>query len=1071
MKKFIILLLLALSTIPAVFSGDAFQAMTAEDRETAHLDGKTLVVLDKNWKYNKLDQKDFSAVSFDDSSWKNVAINTPLTKSDLSKICWYRVKFDLADTPEKGFYELSLGYISAGDQVFINGVKCGEYAFRQTINASSDYFRRYRFFNDGSILKKGSNTIAVRVKNGYKSGMYDGIPKLRKLSDCQIIGKLASRSRGLGAAHRHISGNNAINNFFTADRLFVAPQLSLFGTAKKLTGVLTITVKQNSKDLEVIRYDLTVVPDKWLLPTPCEIKNPGAGSYQIVCAFTAGNQTIWQQQNQFTVREKSPLPIKVDASLVTLTKQPLPLEVGSQSFGNLGPRDLDSKNQLFDNFDTPDARSGIGNIFGISKLYKGVVLLHSQIKQNKAVKSADYIDLVGFQYDGLLNGWSSGWIRPASSDKIANMRTLANSWTSKKVRLEYADRSDLEVKISQLSPACQLKSSSNELIFFENYPELGAPRKLFSEVNGKFTELKSPVKTFEKNYLVVSFRGAAGWNEFDIPYLLVFEKRPAAAELLNNGVKISWNKSGGIVQVMPLYGVTLQGCDRFKSDILQRCRFWSKALLAMPENVSRTAKIDYVNNRMICRDTFTRRIIKDDWNTEPLKYSPIPPTLILAGSNTLDIALSHPAEDLDYAGLNGPFYAVKDSDSYVFVLNNVVNLVTEVRQTSNLKNTPQVKEMQKALLKLVTQKLLPEIRKHPWQRIVNNKARKAYSPGSLEPTITDLLLAAPFMPENVQKRIYSEILLEAPNFLNSELEAVERNRQGESKKIKINTTVYNPYSKQYLTTSTRRSRDSGIDGPCWESLRMYMVWSTAYHCNDYGFVKKGISELEKSYNMVVNSHDWAYSVCWDSFAGARIGNGLQESTIFHAGFAAYARIMNQLQRFEERDQAVYYSLIQLLGISACTSPAMIEFARSSRQVLVDNQFASDVDYLDKYFPDRYCEINERAGFYSWVIHPRMPYYNRFIMTHLPEVLRHFKVCFSSFTNRYFAGKVDGRIVNYQSPPMLDLFCYTVTEVPFPVEELMTILLQKRLDPWKQLANYRTYLEYNSNISYKKLWNK
>ena len=74
MKKFLILLLLAFSIVPAVYSADAFQAMTAEDRETAILDGKTLVVLDKNWKYNKLDQKDFSAGSFDDSSWKNVEI-------------------------------------------------------------------------------------------------------------------------------------------------------------------------------------------------------------------------------------------------------------------------------------------------------------------------------------------------------------------------------------------------------------------------------------------------------------------------------------------------------------------------------------------------------------------------------------------------------------------------------------------------------------------------------------------------------------------------------------------------------------------------------------------------------------------------------------------------------------------------------------------------------------------------------------------------------------------------------------------------------------------------------------
>ena len=1066
MKNFIVLLCSFCSFFAV--AGNMFSTVAESDLVNSVFSGKTLKVLDKDWKFCKSDKKEYALPDFNDTAWQDIKINTSLAKENRSAYYWYRVSFDLPETPEKGFYELELGYVSAGDQAFLNGVKCGEYGFSKVVRNSSDHRRRYRFINNGNILKKGKNVLAVRVKNGHKSGMYEGIPFLRKLDDCQIIGKLNSRSSGKGAVHRHITSVEAINEFYPEDRLFIAPALTVAGVNKKLAGVLEVSVKQNSKTINLFKKDLVLQNGKWLNVAAEEIKNPGIGSYQVICKFSVDGKVVQQYLHAFTVQEKKQLPITVEESLHG--SEDLPVKVGEYSFGSFGLRDVDKENKLFDNYNTPDARGGVGNVLGISKKYPGIVLLHSHVKSSGTFKSADFIDQMGWQYDGLIDGWSSGWIRPASSKVISNISTLATTWTGKKIRFDYPGKEFIDVSISQLSPALAVSSNRKEIIFFENQSPLGAPTLLLGERSGKLVDLGKEVSVFEHNYLVISFRGSQNWNEFDIPYLMVFEKRPRQVQLLPNGVKVSFAGKSGTIRLMPLYGVKLQAQDHFEADILKRCKFYSQALLAMPEKVTRTIKVDYASNNILVRDKFFRNIVKDDWNTKPLICSPVPPSLMLASSSDLKTAISHPVFDMEYAGLNGPMYAVKDSDSYTFVIKNVVNSVTEVRKSKDLKETLEVKQLKKELLDTVRRKVIPEISKHPWQTLVANSAGKAWNAGALEEDFTNLLLTMQFLPENVKKRIIKEVTAEAPNFIDPDLKAIER-KKGKSTAIKVNTSVCNPLSGKELTTSTRHVMDNAIDGPCWESLRIYLLWSFAYHCNGWELLKKNQSELEKSYNLLVNSHDWAYSLCWDAFAGCRIGNGLQESSIFHAGFAAYARIMHQMGNIAERDRAVYYSLIQLVGMGSSVSPETIKFARNNRPVLPEHHQAAEVDMLDTSYPDRYCEINERGGFFSWIMMPTMPYYDRIIMTRLPEVMRPFKEYFGSFSQKHFSGRRNGKMVCRTQPFQLDIFSYVTPQMPFSLKELYDLRKDKRIDLYERLADYRALLEANSKIYYEKLWVK
>lgn len=1027
----------------------------------------TVAVLDKNWKFTAGDDLKFAALDHDDSQWKSVQINTPLTGKQYAKV-WYRNTFELTKLPENKNIQLDMGYISAGDQVYLNGVKCGEFGFSKTVNGSSNRYRRYCIDGKKVQLKAGKNVLAVRVKNGFKRGMYRGVPRVGSLPDRVVFGDLSTRSRGKSAVFRQVTAVKEVNCFEENERFFIRPQLALAGDAAQLAGEIKIEVRKDGKTVQSIAQKVLLQNSRWLITDAFEIKNCPIGKYKVSCSFTADGKILWQQEAEFAVTAKKVYALKLDKALQNHKK--LPLQIGENSFGSFGLRDLSDKNELFDNYNTPDARGALGNVLGINKKYPGAVLLHSNVKRAKGFRNSDFVDQIGAIYDGLINCWSSGWIRPESQNKLQNITTEFSGWTAKRIRFAYPQNIYLDLSYSQLSPAFSIRSNAPVIRFFENAWSLGGASKIYGEKAGKFTDLGKKVTKFEKNYLVFSFRKSANWDEFDIPYLMVFEKRPAAVEVQKNGVTISFDsgKTGSLIQLMPLYGVTLQSPEKFAGDIQQRSRFWSRALLAMPEKVVRTAQVDYAKDSLIVRDEFVRQIIKDEWNTQPLKFAPVPPSVMLAAASGLDISISQPVKDLDYAAMNGPFCAVENSDSYVFAVNNSAHLVTEVRKVGKLTDSPAVRDAQKQLEKHIRNRILPEIATHPWQRLVANKSGKANSSGTLEPDFTNLMMAMKFLPDELNKKILKEVIAEQHNFFDNDLMAKARVK-GKTVMMKVNRAVYNPLSKKSMNALNRHSRDNGIDCPCYEALRMHLAWSLGYYCNQWQFVRSQLGSLEKSFNLVVNAHDWAYSLCWDSYSGCRIGNGLQESTIFHAGFAGYARVMDKLGNKAMRDLAAYYSLIHLVGMTGSVGKATGEYVRSKRPYLAAHSLSDDIDFLEKVSHDRYCEINERGGLFSWVITPRNMFSGSMIMTHLPEVLRPYKDYWGEFSTRHFSGKLNGRMYSREVPTRVDVFCYAVPEPPFPVAELFQLRLKLKLNPWLRMADYRAFLEYNSHVAYEKQW--
>ena len=95
---------------------------------------------------------------------------------------------------------------------------------------------------------------------------------------------------------------------------------------------------------------------------------------------------------------------------------------------------------------------------------------------------------------------------------------------------------------------------------------------------------------------------------------------------------------------MPLYGVTLQA-PGMPGDAFARAQKWSKILPALPDRVTRTAKVDYESNRLLFQDKFHW----DNGKKPATPYLPVSPTWLLAKRGGMKLAASRDIEDLDLA--------------------------------------------------------------------------------------------------------------------------------------------------------------------------------------------------------------------------------------------------------------------------------------------------------------------------------------------------------------------------------------------------------------------------------------
>lgn len=166
---------------------------------------RTVITLDKNWKFTRADNSAATLVDFDDSDWQTVvvphdwAITGPFDKEIDKQVVaivqnnekvasektgrtgalpyigvgWYRTKFQVPQFIDGKKVLLTFDGAMSEAQVFVNGTKVGH----------RPYGYSYFYFDVSEYLIKGQeNTLAVRLENhGKSSRWYPGAGLYRKV--------------------------------------------------------------------------------------------------------------------------------------------------------------------------------------------------------------------------------------------------------------------------------------------------------------------------------------------------------------------------------------------------------------------------------------------------------------------------------------------------------------------------------------------------------------------------------------------------------------------------------------------------------------------------------------------------------------------------------------------------------------------------------------------------------------------------------------------------------------------------------------------------------------------------
>jgi hypothetical protein len=643
----------------------------------------------------------------------------------------------------------------------------------------------------------------------------------------------------------------------------------------------------------------------------------------------------------------------------------------------------------------------------------------------------------------------------------------------------------MDFSISAINPAWQATSNAQKVRVFEDIEKhgIGLPTHLaYASKSGvKVVEATKGIRgnDMSANWVLAWFNGSQGWDEFDTPYLFVLEKCPESVQCYaNTALFFSYPETAGTIQGMPLYGVTLQRPDRtaewaneLPADVVERCRYWSQVLVQAPDEVHRTAKVDYAKDELTVKDEFTYLNIRDDWQTKGLKIAPVSPVLALtAASGTIEIALSRSTKDLQMTTLHGPLLAAESADKMVFRISKTLHYIRQVRDVKR-PDDAQSQQIQAELNRIVEEGMNADLKQHPWK---NTFDREQLMPGLQQRSYVNLLLTLPYLEPALRSTLEKEIKTETEKYLlyagipGPELAPKLKPALREIPSI---TVITNPVTGLELGVAALTNK-FGIDQPYWTSTNLYMVWLYAHSLDRFDWLQQNYPTLKRYFNNVRNSHDWDISASWDTFSGFRVGNGLQEGSGKYAGMVAMARIAKKLNDQMTADQAAYYATMEMVGMQA--QVAATEYLKARRPWLGSNTRRSDIEYAEKLRAKYYAEFNEFAGLSQAVILPRglLNGTGSYILSPMPESMRLYQEVWGDFTNDFYDPKYDAALNidrRMDTRTSMDIFVYMVSQYPQPHHELFNVRKNLDLEWWDKLPDYRGYLDSRGQIGYRDLW--
>jgi hypothetical protein len=1089
LKKRIALLLALAACCPPLIAATPHAPIAIEATEYPVLKfpvEPNTVELPRQWKYLLGDDLAYAQPDFDDSGWKSTTIGQQLPGSGWR---WYRLSFELPAALQGKNLLLNLGAISTADQAFVNGAKIGEFGGTppNLVNSASEVKRKYPVA--AQRWKPGRNVIAVRVFAGYKQGMYEGPYSLQPFKGDGVYAQFNLKTRGVDALELLLFPAPRTMRYAPGAPILVEPLLTHFSGGQRQGQVTARIVDGQNREAGRDETLLTLQSEAWNGAT-FRLNAPSTpGTYQCEVSYTENGKQVWQEKIPFVVAPPSPLrfDFTVDASLNRAANAPLPVEIGKFAMGHFGPREVAADGKLTDDVAQVDSRSGVAYSaqfdpkVGAPRLF----LANTRRVPEKPNVLGRYHRAAGSQYDGVQSAWSYGTVRPNRAGALKNVAVTHTSWAKRSYRYEYQDNVTMDFSISAISPAWIVRCNAQKVRVFEDIESFGVglPSHLAFESNGKvkIVNAKNGIKPGEMsaNWVLAWFCNSKGWEEFDTPYLFVLEKKPQSVQCYaNTALFFNYPDSAGTIQGMPLYGVTLQRPNTTQSwvrqlpaEVVDRCRYWSRVLVNAPDEVQRTASVDYRADRLMVRDQFTHLDIKDAWDTRGLKIAPLSPTLALsAKAGNIDIAVNRNTRDLQMATLQGPLTALENTDTAVFAVNGQLKRINEVRQVK-ISDKAMKSPARAELNRIVAKGLESELKNHPWVNAVSRQ--QAYLPGHLRAQYSNLLLTLPYLDAPLRAAVEKEIRTETERyFLFEDLPTPEMAGvlAPELKEHPMVARVTNPVNNLTIAINPEGKSRFGIDQVYFDAMNIYLAWDYARTFDRYDWLK-GKYELLKQYaNATRNSHDWGTSVSWDSFSGLRVGNGHQEASGIFAGMLAMSRIANHLGDKPTADTAAYYAMMQIVGMQA--QLAASDYLREYRPWLAANAKHDQIEYTQRLRTMSYAEFNEFVGLSQAIISAgnvasrpdsmSAGSAGSLVESPLPEIMRLYQELWPVFINDFYDPKYDainGTDRRMDNRVSVDNFVYQIESYPQSPEEVFQARQKREFDWWSQIADYRGYLDW------------
>lgn len=166
-------------------------------------------------------------------------------------------------------------------------------------------------------------------------------------------------------------------------------------------------------------------------------------------------------------------------------------------------------------------------------------------------------------------------------------------------------------------------------------------------------------------WLLVDFYEAAGFDNWDCPWLVVPDRKPDTIGLGPQGLHLTFKEPGAHVAIMPLFGTRKfaqsEPYDRPTAERL--ASRWAKWLLAFPTGCEQSFRVNSADDTLEVTYRYSYKELPNDWNLKPVKTAPIPPVLGLALLYGYPATVSGKAVSPSCMTPYGPWTALEGTDT------------------------------------------------------------------------------------------------------------------------------------------------------------------------------------------------------------------------------------------------------------------------------------------------------------------------------------------------------------------------------------------------------------------------